>query len=270
MSDPIDRAVDTLRRMPGLYQLRRAAYNRAFEQRTDNHMFRGVYASFEAAAANVPATRPLGYDNPRSAAMYVNQLSVLPRDYPALFWLSRALADGLRRVVDLGGSVGIKYFAFRALLDMPQDLRWTVVDVPAVAERGRALSQELGGGAQLAFSSDLAEADGADVLYASGSLQYLPQTFAQLLAGWPRKPRRMVINATPLHRERSFYTINSIGTAFCPYRIASEGEFIAAATASGYRLRDRWIDTAKQVRLPFESGYDVEHYSGFCFELSPD
>jgi putative methyltransferase (TIGR04325 family) len=89
-----------------------------------------------------------------------------------------------------------------------------------------------------------------------------------LLAGWRHKPRRLVINATPLHRNRSFFTLNSIGTAFCPYRILSEAEFVRAAELAGYRLRDRWIDTAKQVRLPFESGYDVDHYSGFCFDLS--
>lgn len=265
MSD-LENFVDRIRRWPGIYQVRRAAYDHNFEHKRDNHMFRGVFGSFDEALAAVPDTLPTGYDNPRSAAMYLNQLQVLPRDYPALFWLARSFDEGLRSLVDLGGSVGIKHFAFRRLMPYPQGLDWLVVEVPAVVDKGREFAASQGGGEGLRFASDFAEGDGADLLYASGSLQYLPQTLTELMSQWRSRPRRMIVNAVPLHRERTFYTINAIGTAFCPYRVQSEPSFLSEAAQLGYRLRDRWVDTAKQVALPFSPGHDVPHYSGFCFD----
>jgi putative methyltransferase (TIGR04325 family) len=267
-TDTLQRVANRIRRWPGVYQLRRRAYDRDFCSLTQAHMFRGIFDSFEAAAASAPRNRPTSYDNPRSASMYLNQLEVQPKDYPAAFWLLQSLGGGLRRVVDLGGSVGIKYFAFRRLLlERAPDLDWQVIDMPAVVERGRQFAVEQGAGPALGFSSELHEAQNADILFASGSLQYLPQTMAALMSGWPRLPRRFIVNSLPLHPNRSYFTLNSIGTAYCPYRVQSEPEFLTAMGGAGYRVLDRWTDPNKVLRLPFEQGHDLDHYSGFCFEL---
>lgn len=267
--DDLHQWLDSLRRAPGIYQLRRRAYERSFATQEQAHMFRGVFTSFEAAAASVPAGRPKGYDNAGSAAMYQDQTHPLTRDYPAALWLQQALGRGHRQVVDLGGSWGIKFYAFARVMDYPEGLHWHVIDVPAVVERGRALATTRQGTQGLSFGEDWREASGAHTLLASGSLQYLPVTLAEMLRSWPQRPHRLIVNTVPLHASKSYFTLNSIGTAYCPYRVQSEAEFLDSVQACGYQLTDRWTDMSKQVRLPFESGFDVAHYSGFCFDELP-
>lgn len=259
--------IDRLERAPGLREAGQKAYLRRFLNNTHENLFLGVYESFEQAAASAPAARPLGYDNSDSANIaYASQIT--PRDYPAMFWLARAMAEGLRSVFDLGGHVGVKYYAFRRVLGYPADLRWTVCDVPAVVKRGREIAAARAPEGCLAFTDRYADASGQDVLFASGSLQYLPKTLAELLSGLGRLPRRLVINGTPIHESRAFFTLNSIGTAFCPYRVQQRKAFVDSILALGYEKRDEWENTGKAMIIPFENGYDVKHYSGFCFDLS--
>jgi putative methyltransferase (TIGR04325 family) len=265
--DSLHHAIDRLRQAPGIYQLRQRAYERAFLNQQHAHMFRGVYASFEAAAASAPASRPVGYDNERSAAMYQDQLQHLQRDYPAALWLQQSFCRGHRDVVDLGGSLGIKFYAFAALMDYPQALQWRVIDVPAVVARGRVLAAARGDAQALSFAEDWRAASGAQILLASGSLQYMPLSLAEMLLAWQQQPQRLIINTLPLHADKSFFTLNSIGTAYCPYRVQSVAEFVEGVCALGYQVVDRWIDTTKQVLLPFEPGFDIPHYTGFCFDL---
>lgn len=172
----------------------------------------------------------------------------------------------MRTVLDVGGSVGIKYFAFSSLLPFPVDLQWMVLDVPAVVERGRQFASERQAERNLSLTTDLSEGEGVDVLLASGVLQYLPQTLAQLLAGLKRPPKRVVVNTTPIHPDTSFITLNSIGTAFCPYRVQAHGTFVREVSEVGYRLRDNWQNPGKSMWIPFERGLDLDSYSGFCFD----
>ncbi|MCW7536883.1 TIGR04325 family methyltransferase [Aquabacterium sp. A7-Y] len=251
--------------VPGIRHARQVAYRRRFLQNENRNLFLGVYPSFEEAARRAPPVRPLGYDNPHSARMYAP--CVYSYDYAAMFWLDRSFAEGLRSVFDLGGHVGIKYHAFRPHMAYPQDLRWTVCDVPAVVERGRQIAAAQGHNPQLRFTTDFSEASGTDVLFASGSLQYLPQTLGQLLGQLAALPRRIILNITAVHPTRSYITLNSIGTAFCPYRVVAREELLADFKAHGYLQHDAWENAGKTLVLPFVKGLDLESYSGFCFDL---
>src|SRR5436305_1048893 len=104
---------------------------------------RGVFATYAECAAAAPESRPLGYDNDDAAAMYRDRLDkVYPGDYPMIHWLGRAFESGSRRVFDLGGHVGIAYYAYRRYLDYPASLSWQVHDVAAVMASGRRLAGE--------------------------------------------------------------------------------------------------------------------------------
>ena len=237
-----------------------------FRENASANLFLGVFETFEAAAASAPATRPLGYDNPESAALYLKRLRIDDYDYPALFWLARSLAEGLRGVADIGGSVGIKYFAFGKFLGLPPEMVWRVIEVPAVVQRGRAFAGERGVAGSLQFDDDVRAIDGLDILFASGSLQYLPLTLAQILAGLENKPRRIIVNTTPMHPKRNYFTLNSVGTAFCPYRVQHSETFIHSVSELGYRLRDEWRNVGKRMEIPFHPEESLDDYAGFCFD----
>jgi putative methyltransferase (TIGR04325 family) len=245
---------------------REAAYRRKFLDNRDDNLFMGSFESFAAAQAGAPVGKRVGYDHAEAATgLYSHQIYFY--DYPALFWLGRAFDQGMRSVFDLGGHIGIKYYAFRRVLDYPPDLRWTVCDVAAVAKTGAEVAAQRQAGHQLGFTTDYRGASGCDVLYASGSLQYLPLRLSELLAQWPVKPRRIVLNTTAVHPERTLYTLNSIGVAVCPYRIEHDERLLADLTGAGYVRRDAWRNEGKPIEVPFVEGGKLPYYTGCCFDL---
>ncbi|MGR4868497.1 TIGR04325 family methyltransferase [Variovorax sp. LARHSF232] len=246
--------------------VRQAAYRKKFIENTHEHLFMGSFESFAAAQAGAPAAKAVGYDNAEKARdFYSHQIYFY--DYPALFWIGRSLEDGMRSIFDLGGHVGIKYYAFRRVLSHPENLRWTVCDVPGVVKTGRELATERGSAEQLTFTTDFHDASGFDVLFASGSLQYLPQRISEILASLPVKPKRVIVNTAAVHPERTLFTLNSIGFAVCPYRIQHHDELLAELADAGYKRRDGWRNEGKPIEVPFVEGGDKPFYAGCCFDL---
>ena len=251
--------------VPLVRLLSRIAINRRFEANTNRNLFRGVFSSFAAAEASAPKTRPLGYDNPAAAGMYLQRLEIDDCDYPSMFWIALSLTQGMRRIADIGGAVGIKFFAFSSLIEFPAEMVWRVIDLPTVVKRGREFAIDRGAAPSLEFSDNLLDASGMDVIFASGVLQYMPETLAAVLDRLPRKPARIIVNTTPIHRTRSFFTLQSIGTAYCAYRVQGRDEFVDAIVSRGYCLRDEWSHV-RPMRIPFEPELSIENYTGFCFD----
>jgi len=244
-----------------------SAYRRKFLDNQDENLFMGSFESFAAAEAGAPESKAVGYDNAQAAwEIYSHQIYFY--DYPGLFWLSRSLDAGMTRVFDLGGHVGIKYYAFRRVLPYPEALQWTVCDVPGVVQTGREIAAQRSVTAQLGFTTDYRHASGCDVLYVSGSLQYLPTRISEVLGALAVKPKRIVMNTTAVHPERTIYTLNSIGFAVCPYRIQHDEELWADLRQSGYKRRDAWRNEGKPIEVPFVEGGDKAYYAGCCFDLA--
>jgi putative methyltransferase (TIGR04325 family) len=265
ISRSLHRAADYLSSLPGIRHLDRKFSHDQFLDNKENNLFFGVFISQDQAAESAPKGLKLGYDNQESASIpYTSAIS--PRDYPAMFWLLRSLNEGMRTIFDLGGHTGVKYYAFRRTMNFPDDIQWTVCDVPAVVRRGQQMAVDRAPEGNLQFTDTYAMASHHDVLFASGSLQYLPITLSDLLKDLAQMPKRIVVNTTPIHGTQSFFTLNSIGTAFCPYRIQARSEFIASVVALGYRKVDEWENLGKGMHIPGHSDHDVPAYSGFCFE----
>jgi len=230
--------------------------------------FHGVFRDFAAAAASAPADRPLGYDNPGAAELYRDLLDA-PRhdDYPAIFWLHRVLRGG-RRLLEIGGHVGVAYYAFERLLSPGEGLTWTILDTPAVAAAGRRLARERGR-SNLHFVSDFSEVtEPVDVVFASGSLQYVPgPLLPERLRAMPALPRHVLINKTPVTDRDGFVTLQDIGLSCCPYRVHSRAELIDPLLAMGYRLVDSWRKD-RRLAVPGHPKRTLDHYSGFCLSLS--
>lgn len=268
--EPLYRAAERISGWPVVGGLLRSRYERRFRANRDANLFRGVYRTFDEALASAPGELPTGYDNPAAAAMYLDRTRrTHPTDYPVMFWLQRLFSEGCRTVFDLGGHVGVSYYAYRRHLPYPPGLRWRVHDVPAVMARGRSLALERDAERMLSFADDFAAADGHDILAAQGSLQYLPDTLAERLARLGAPPRHLLVNLMPLHDRETFYTLQGLGTAYCPYRVTATGEFLAGLEALRYRLVDTWENPDKKCDIPFHPAHSLDRYHGFYFRREP-
>lgn len=259
------RGMETL---PGFRQAGSALYERHFARAENANLFRGVYRDYATALASAPETKPQGYDHEEPAAMYDLRRKVLsPSDYPALFWISRLLRSE-RGVFDFGGHIGLLYYAFSRYMPMPADLRWTVCDVPAVCLRGAALAGQ-NGIDTLHFTDRFADCRGHDVLFASGSLQYLQPSLMEMLIEADVRPRHLLVNLTPMHDRHDYWTLQNISTAFCPYHIVVRDRFAGELTSLGYRVVDRWTNPDKRCLIPFHPDHSLSSYDGMLLSL-PD
>ncbi len=234
--------------------------NRALPSSVKN---RGVYESFEDARRHAPRSVRLGYDHAEIARGYQHQ-GFLLSDYPAAVWLREVFQDS-RSIFDLGGSVGILFYLMEEFLDYPHNLEWTVCEVPAVVDAGRQLARERAE-SRLRFTSNMHDADGAECLLASGSLQYIEQPVADLLRGLRRPPRHLIINRIPLHPTRDCITLQNIRWAVSPYRIFQRDRFIRDLEALGYVLIDAWRVIDHSCWIPLYPEHSVSEYSGLYLQ----
>lgn len=156
---------------PSLMQWRQ----RQFLSRQGFASYFGTFASFAEARHFLPPSREFDEEALTAEYVSVRTRKIFTYDYPVLWWLSSAFGSGSSSILDIGGSVGVHHYAYRQWLQMPEDLRWSVVEVPEVVRVGRRLAEAQAARA-LSFSTDLPETVSrteADIWIAAGSLQYL-------------------------------------------------------------------------------------------------
>ena len=247
-----------------LKRLLRSVYDHYFYTASGQvRLFRGIYPDFATARAAAPAGRPIGYDNEETAWRVADERHrVFDWDYPMLFWMGRLLPE-TGRVFDLGGNVGISYYAWRRYLTWPDGLDWLVADVPHVVAAGERLAREepsIG----LRFTTSLDELPRADLMIAAGVLQFLEDPFGSLAL--PRGlPRHILINKTPLTDRDDAVTLQATGASFCPYHLFNRARFLARFEARGYRLVDSWTTQGMGMRVPFHPVHDIAAFSGCYF-----
>src|SRR3546814_16851518 len=121
-------------------------------------------------------------------------------------------------------------------------------------------------------SSDLTDsvehADGQYILLSTRALQYLDYTLPELLQRLRRKPRHVLVNLTPIHPDRSFFTLQNLSISICPYRVMSVQEFNEGMQSVGYRVVDHWPSPDRHLRVTFEHRSHVERYHGSHFVLA--
>jgi len=245
------------------FSMREAAYKRRFLVNRDQNLFLGSFQTFSEAAAVVA---PLAAEHaPEARQPSIPQVRF--SDYPSMFWLGKAFEEGLRQVLEPGGEVGVKYYAFRRMLSYPDDLRWTVCDGEDMVAQGRALAALRQVEDQLAFSTDLHGDHECEVLYASGTLPYLQAPISELIAGLSAKPKLIILNSIAVHPERTLYTLHNTGSSIAPCRIQHHDELLAELTSAGYRRRDGWRNEGRPIELPFVEVGEKPYYAGYCFDL---
>ncbi len=242
-------------------------YDKDFAHHAGHNTYRGVFKSYADAQVSAPPNKPLSYDNAPSATLYVERMRrMLSSDYPVVLWLQVLFERGASQVLDVGGNIGNSYYAYERYLNYPKNLQWMVHDLPAVHQVGRAQAAEHDHRRQLMFVDDLGQVSSQDILLANGALQFLPVSLRQLVSGLSELPPHLIVNRIPIHPSKSFFTLQSIGTAYCPYRVQSEQDFLGEVTALGYELVDRWPVPDLACVIPFEPAFSFSGYQGFYFK----
>ncbi|HUH91440.1 MAG TPA: methyltransferase, TIGR04325 family [Lysobacter sp.] len=255
--------------LPGLRLIAEPVYKKMFQRpiHTRNAYY-GVYDTYENALAAVPPGLTSTYDSDAAGRMYRDRTRDLrSSEYPALYWLSRLMQEGARTLFDLGGHIGVSYYAMGRLIHYPPGLRWVVHDVPRVMEAGREWAIDNDPAGKLEFADRPEASAGFDILFSSGALQYLDYALPSLLHRTPDPPVHVLINMVPMHPERSYFTIQNFGVVTTPYRISSATQFVEAMQALGYDVVDKWETFERHVRIPFRPDCDIDRYYGFYFRL---
>lgn len=258
----------SIKEIPGIKHLRKKRYDRFFARANNLNLFHGVFDNFQQAESSAPQTKILGYDNEQPAAMYDEYMEAVSSvDYPAMFWMERLKAE-VTSVYDFGGHVGIKYYAYRKHLSAGTELKWTTYDLPAVVTRGRKIASQLNA-TKLTFSDHVSDLEaGYDMLFASGSFQYLEDPIHLLLHHLKNKPKFILINMVTLHESHSYATLQNIGPAFCPYKIFHRDSFLKQLVSYGYSLESEWKSPEKVCIIPFQDGRSILGYTGMLLRLS--
>jgi len=229
----------------------------------------GVFDSFASARRWLPASPEFDADALQKEYVEVRTRRIFAYDYPVIWWLSSAFRDGAQSILDIGGSVGVHYYAYLPFIDMPQTLSWNIVEVPSVVAMGRSLAAARKAPA-LAFSSNLTESLSrvhADVLISAGALQYTENDGpANLIERMAQRPSRVLFNKLPLYDGEDFVTTQNLGSGcFAPVRIFNRRSFINAIEAQGYVLKDEWSVHERTLYLPGSPERSFPHFTGLCF-----
>lgn len=256
-----------LRKLPFLQKW----FNSLVMARTDRagHLFSGSYSSYKEALSDIPASRAAGWDHDETAKLWQDEIDpVRPSSYPIFFWLSCLVREDTT-LIDLGGSIGLTYYAYRRYISLPKGATWTVIEVPAIADEGARIAVRENA-ANLRFVNQMTDAPAADIFLSAGTMQYMEESIPGVLERLRNKPRYLLLNKLPVAGYETLWTLNNYGPALAPNRVFNEREFLGYFESHGYRLKDRWAVQDLHISIPFHPERYLGEFSGFLFELGPD
>jgi len=251
---------------PPLINIRKHEFNKYFETAENVNLFRGVYDSYQEALSHSPSTKVIGYDNKVAADMYKDRIGrINTYDYPVLFWLEKILHNDNNSLFDFGGHIGLSYYSFVQYLSI-KSITWKVYDLDEVVNAGIEFAKNHDESHRLSFTKHLSDAESHDIFFASGSLQYLEGNLSDVLSELSSFPKHIIVNMLPAYDGASFYTVQNIGTAYCPYQVFNNDIFINSILDKGYKLLDEWRNDDKSCYIAFEEEHSLDHYKGYIFE----
>jgi putative methyltransferase (TIGR04325 family) len=255
--------------LPMLRKWHRFEYEQHFDRVYQwERMFSGIWPSYEDAQKAIPEGRAVGFDNLETATFLGQRASIRASDYPVIFWL-RELIQPKTHIFDFGGYSGILYRSYAPYLHYPEEIQWTVYDVPTVVAVARKMQQKgpLEMERQLRFTDMLDGANHADIFLASGSLHFCKETLAEVLQSLEARPKHLLLNKLPLTEGPAFVTLHNMGPAMAPYKIFNTDEFTADLKALGYRMVDRWSNPDFSCYIPLHPESTVKEYTGMVLAL---
>lgn len=235
--------------------------------------YRGCFNSNEEALGKLSRTRSKEYDiiNKKKSDNAEHEESTLDTffhdiDYPLLFWLSKIISKN-QNVLEFGGSVGHFFYSAQKYHPFPDDINWTISELPAVVPLGEKLAKKRGE-KRLKFedSKNIAEAASADIFLTAGTVQYTQTTLPDLLSCLVELPPYVLVHNLPCHREQPFWTLQNLNICEVPYFIHSAKQLKEEMEGLGYEMIAQWC-TERTIEIPFHPDKAIEGYLGFYFRL---
>lgn len=233
--------------------------------------YRGKYPCMSAARAAISVKKNAMYDviNKNKANNAEQEKRALDTwfhdyDYPLLFWFSRVIAPG-SAILELGGSVGHFFYTLQHYIELPQDIRWQIAELPEAVSLGSTLAQERGEN-RLRFldSANINSANFADIFLTAGTLQYMERSLPEILAALPTLPTHVLSHHLPMHSHEEYVTLQNLGVCELPYRVYSRSKLEAAMQSLGYTLKASWKNN-REIEIPFHRDLKIEGYCGHYF-----
>jgi len=228
----------------------------------------GVFGSFAEATASTPSV--VGFNRRETAFDFDDRLDrVFPYDYPVLFWLDRIFTSANALLLfDIGGGVGVHYYAYRKYLEYPARLVWKVCEVAQVLDVGRARAEQSKASA-LRFTSSIEElrASAVDVVLSAGALHYIERpSLWEVVEHAESRPRHILLNKLPLHDGNEFVSLQNIGSGFSPLHVWNRGRFVERFERLGYEAIDVWSVPERTFQL-FDDTVKSFSFSGIYLRL---
>jgi putative methyltransferase (TIGR04325 family) len=226
----------------------------------------GVFPSFAAAKAAAPAAELPGYDDLSIAEVYQKRMDQFKAaDYPVLFWMDKLLPQ-TRVIFELGGSVGRAFYPYSRYLDFAPGLRWIVCDLSSMVKLGIEIARERNV-SQLTFTTERETEQNPDIYATFGTLQYIEEPFATIIAALRARPPHILVNRVPMTEGPGFITLQNNGSWFSPYKIDNRSVFIASIVELGYELGDEWEMDRPNIFLSQKRDEPKPAYCGMYFRL---
>jgi putative methyltransferase (TIGR04325 family) len=204
----------------------------------------GIYGSF----SQVPKSGG-GFDDGYWTELLVPQTLALKKKIEAAEWgtfrrvqaedalLPELVASNLPtstplRITDFGGGLGLAYLHLRASLGREIPLQFSVIERPAVCDRGRQIFAD---DPAIRFVPSFSEAGPADIVYCSTALQYVDDyggLFREIAAAKPKFLLLVNLSAGP---NPTFVTGQlSVKGSVIPYRFFNLDTFLAEMSELGF------------------------------------
>lgn len=236
--------------------------------------YRGCFDTREEAEQAISDARHSEYDviNKKKAANIVEEEAKLDTyfkdtDYPLFFCLTRCLKAGTQ-VLELGGSLGHFYYACQRFKMLPEQTCWTVAELPEAVSLGASIGLKRGENA-LSFvdSSRMSEVAPATLFLTAGTLQYMEASLGEILGDLSQQPEHVLVHHLPVHKTKSFWTLQKLSLCEVPYRIYGHQALMSDMQQLGYSLVSKW-HYPRAIEIPFQRNETaIEGYLGFYFKL---
>ncbi|SEG02204.1 putative methyltransferase, LIC12133 family [Bryocella elongata] len=226
--------------------------------------YRRAFYTRAAAESRVRREGSIGHQDPRAIALHRSfEETPRPSDHDAMQQLGSVLPQ-VKRIVDVGGSVGNIYYLYSKHLAFPPGLEWVVCELGESVKHGRMLAAERGA-ANLRFEHSLDRCGPADLALFSGSLHYFDEPLPRFLAQLGSLPKYVLVNRSPMAEVEPLFAVQDAGDWFTAAKVLQRGTLLKEMSDAGYSLAAEWKCPELNVRFPLHPEHSAEHYSGLFF-----